>query len=159
MTQVEIIPLLPALAVLVASAVSDLRHLRIPNSHVLLVLAIFVVTAPLVLTLPELGIRLLGAAIAFGIGFVLFALRLFGGGDVKMLSVVLLLVPSADVVLFLRLFAGALLISSLGMVVLQRAAVGDRLGWESFRRRGHVPVGVSIAIAAICLVALAPLRF
>jgi prepilin peptidase CpaA len=159
MTLAEIIPLLPAIAVLAASASSDLRYLRIPNSHVLLMLGIFVVTAPFVLTLPELGTRLLAASIAFGVGFVLFALRMFGGGDVKMLSALLLLVPSPDIVLFLRFFAGALLISSLGMVVLQRVAVGERLGWESSRRRGHVPVAVSIFLATVCLVLFAALRF
>lgn len=155
MTAAETLTLLALQAILVASTVSDLRHLRIPNTHVLLVIALFVVSAPLVLTWPEFASRILAAAIAFGIGFVLFALRLFGGGDVKMMAALLLLVPSAELVLFLRLFAVALLASSLAMLALQRLPAGQRPGWDSVRSAGHVPVGVSMALAVGLLLVFA----
>jgi prepilin peptidase CpaA len=69
-----------------AGAVSDARSQRIPNRLVLagLLLAL-VLRAGSGLT--PLAYGLAGGAIAFVIGFPLFALRAFGGGDVKFLTV------------------------------------------------------------------------
>ncbi len=151
--------LVPLLAIVCAAARSDLRHLRIPNSHVLVVLALFVLTAPFLPGWSELGARLLAAAIAFAVGFVLFVLRLFGGGDVKMLPAILLMVPSDNQLVFLQLFAGSLLVTSLGALALQRLPAAQRLGWQSVRTAGHVPVGVAMAgaVALLALVRLGPL--
>ncbi len=151
MTAAELVPLIAVLPVLMASAISDLRHLRIPNAHVLLALAIFAVTAPFLVPLGEIGDRAIVAFCAFVIGFVLFALRLCGGGDVKMFPVVLLFVPSAKVILFLQVFAAALLVASLGILAAQRLPASRRLAWSSMDQRGHVPVAVSFALAALAL--------
>lgn len=149
--QGDLLLLLALIPVVTASAVTDLRQLRIPNSHVLLALGLFVLAAPFALDWPELSQRLLAGAITFAIGFVLFALRLFGGGDVKMMPVLMLFIPSQELVLFLRLFAPALLVVSLGALVLQSAPIFRGLGWESVRARRHVPVGVAMAVSVILL--------
>lgn len=152
MTEFHLLLLL--VPVLLASAVSDLRVLKIPNTHVLVALGIFILAAPFVLTWPELFPRLVAAGITFAIGFAFFALRLFGGGDVKMMPVVMLYIPAPDMVLYLRLFAAALLAVTLLAMVLQRAPLFRNLGWESARKHRHVPVGVAMAASVLLLVAV-----
>lgn len=137
--------------ILAVSAVSDLRHLRIPNAHVLMVLGVFLLGAPILLSLPEISSRLICAAVTFGIGFGLFSLRLFGGGDVKMMAAVMLYVPAGSLVLFLWLFSLALLASSLVAVGLKHTEIAGLRGWKSYRARGHVPVAVSIFLATFGL--------
>lgn len=154
MTDPATLLLLVLVPVLLASAVSDLRFLTIPNRHVLLGLGLFIVAAPFALAWPDLAPRLIAAAITFAIGFVLFALRLFGGGDVKMMPVVMLFIPAPDMVLYLRLFAAALLVVTLSALVLQNAPRFRNLGWESARNRRHVPVGVAIAASVLLLIGL-----
>lgn len=151
MMQPHLLLLLALVPIIASSAVTDLRHLRIPNSHVVLALILFVVSAPFVLTWPDLSHRLLAAAITFVIGFALFSLRLFGGGDVKMMPVVLLYIPPPDLILFLRLFAAALLVVTLAALIVQNAPIFKRLGWESVRAHRHVPVGAAMAISVIFL--------
>jgi prepilin peptidase CpaA len=155
MTGPGLLALAALLPLLALSAASDLRHLRIPNRHVLLALALFAVTAPLALTLPELGGRLAVAAVAFGLGFGLFALGLFGGGDVKLFPVLLLFIPMTDQILYLRLFSGALLVTCLGVAVLQRLPQPSRPGWTSAQLKGHVPVAVAMALSVVLYAALA----
>ena len=154
MSEPAVLLLLALTPVLVASAISDLRFLKIPNTHVLLALGLFVAAAPFTLDWPELYPRLIAAGITFAIGFTLFALRLIGGGDVKMMPVVLLFIPPPDVVLYLRFFAVALVFVCLFALVLQTAPVFRNLGWESARHRRHVPVGVAMAASALLLIAM-----
>lgn len=146
--------LVSVVPVLLASACTDLRSLRIPNSHVLLALALFAGTAPFLLVWPELSARLVTAALAFALGFVLFALRLFGGGDVKMMPVLLFFIPSQDLDLFLRLFAFALLAVSLAVLAIQSPAFANRRGGVGVKSRRHVPVGVAMALSTVMLVGL-----
>lgn len=78
--------LLAFAGLLVAAAASDWRSLTVPNRYSLAIAALFV---PYVLVaggdldwLAHLGV----ASAAFGFGFVLFALRFCGGGDVKLFA-------------------------------------------------------------------------
>lgn len=76
--------------ILVLAAASDWRSLTIPNRYSLALVALF----------PSYTIAMGGdvdwlahlwcAGAAFGVGFVLFALRLCGGGDVKLFAAVVL---------------------------------------------------------------------
>lgn len=154
--QPEALLLLAFVPVIAASAVSDLRHLRIPNTHVLIALGLFVLAAPFAIGWTDLAPRLLAAAITFAIGFALFALGMIGGGDAKMMPVVMLFIPAPDVIQFLQVFAIALGLVSLGALVVQRVPVFRRLGWESVQAHRHVPVGVAMA-ASVILLAATPL--
>lgn len=149
----ELILLLALVPVVLAGAASDLRHLKIRNLQVLAALGLFAVLAPFLLELHELPARLLAAGVGFAICFALFALRVIGGGDAKMLPAVLLFVPPDEMVLFLRLFAVALGVVSLGALVVQRSPAFRRIGWSSVREQRQVPVGVAIA-ASVLLLAL-----
>ncbi len=82
---------------LIAVAVSDIRGLTIPNRYsaaIVLLYPIYAVTAPHGVDWIDGAIV---GAIALSIGFVLFAMRFAGGGDVKFFSAVSLWAGSHDV--------------------------------------------------------------
>lgn len=147
----ELVLLLALTPVIVASAISDVRRLKIHNSHVLVALAIFAVLAPFLLEFHELSLRFVVGVVTFGIGFALFALHLIGGGDAKMMPVVMLFVPSDEVVHFLQVFAMTLGAVSLCMLAVQRAPAFRRVLWTSVQQKRQVPVGVAIALAVVLL--------
>ena len=154
----DLLLLLFFLPIIFGSAISDFNHLKIRNVQVTVGLAAFLVISPFLLDLNEISFRLLSAVLIFGICFILFSLRLIGGGDAKMMPVVLLFVPSDEVVLFLRIFAGALLLVSLGALFIQRTPRLRRAGLTPAQKRRQDPVGVAMALSAAALAAYLVLR-
>lgn len=144
----DLLPFLLLMPILVAAAYMDLRDMRIPNYLVLAAIAIFLVTAPLV-GWEELQWRLVAAASVFLIGFVLFALNLFGGGDVKLLSAVMLFIPSQSLQVFGLVFSASLLLGILFILCLRATAVLQSSNWVSLQKPGTLPMGISIAAAGI----------
>jgi len=74
---------------LIAAAASDWRSLTVPNRYCLALVALFPSYVNAAGDVAWLG-NLAFAAAAFAAGFLLFSLRLFGGGDVKMFAAVTL---------------------------------------------------------------------
>lgn len=148
----DLILLIALMPVVLASALSDLRQLKIRNTHVLTAIGFFAALAPFLLDGTEIASRILVAALIFAVCFFLFALRVIGGGDSKMLAVVMLFVPSTDAVQFLRIFAVALAVVSLSALMLQNSPAIRVLSWSSIQKKRHVPVGVAIAISVALLV-------
>ncbi|MGE0118600.1 MAG: prepilin peptidase [Dongiaceae bacterium] len=73
---------------LIAAAISDVRQLIIPNRYcaaIVLLYPIYVLTAPLGV---DWSAGAIVGAVALAIGFLLFAMRLAGGGDVKFFAAV-----------------------------------------------------------------------
>ncbi|MBB5515940.1 prepilin peptidase CpaA [Rubricella aquisinus] len=138
---------------LLYAAWSDLRFMRIPNEVSLALLGLFVVSAPFLVGLPEMGWRLgIGAAVLIT-GFVLNALKLIGGGDVKLLSAGILFVdPSTDhlslylQVLGMMSLAGVIVHRGLARVSPVRDAVPE---WGSWGERGKFPFGLSISASIL----------
>lgn len=147
----DLILLLIFLPIILGSAVSDFQQLKIRNVQVIAALALFVMISPFLIDLHEISLRLLSAALTFGICFILFALRLIGGGDAKMMPVLILFIPPSEMVLYLRIFAGALLLVSLGALFMQRTPGLRRAGWTSSQARRQVPVGVAMALSVAAL--------
>jgi len=137
----ELLPLLAAMPLLTASAVTDLRDLRIPNTHVL-ALVVLAVVALILGPADDVGPRLAAAAVTFGIGFALFSLRLVGGGDVKMLPVLMLLVPTHDLASFLQMFSASLMIGSLAKMSVQNTAMARASHWRGLQKQGRLPMAV-----------------
>ncbi|TCU18337.1 A24 family peptidase [Rhizobium sullae] len=72
---------------LAIAACSDLLTMTIPNRVSLILIAAFLIIAPLAgMPLPDIGMHLLAAMIVFLACFALFALNVMGGGDAKLLS-------------------------------------------------------------------------
>lgn len=147
----DILLLLIFLPIIFGSAISDFQHLKIRNVQVLIAIGLFTLIFPFLLGMDELSSRLLAASLTFGICIILFSLRLIGGGDAKMMPVVMLFVPAGEVVLFLRIFACALLLVSLGALFVQRRPRLRRAGWSAAQERRQVPVGVAMAVSVAAL--------
>lgn len=144
--------LLAALSpVLIAVAIKDLSELRIPNALVIVSVMIFAVSCGW-LPFGELADRFTAAAITFGILLLLFAGRLVGGGDVKMLPALVLFVPPSHWGDFGALLSAALVVGVIGICVA-RAAVSRSVptGWLALDRPGTFPMGVSIALSGLAL--------
>lgn len=144
----ELLPLALAVPILVWIAWTDFRIMRIRNSAVLLAVAVFVLTAPF-LGLQEAGLRLLAGAAVFAVGLALFALRMVGGGDVKMAGALMLLVPSGTYALFGTVFSLALMVAILAVVSLRAIPALRRSGPVSLRARGTFPMGLAFGLGGV----------
>ncbi len=144
----ELLPLALAVPILVWIAWTDFRLMRIRNGAVLLTVAVFALTAPLI-GWPEAGWRLLAAAVVFVVGFALFALRAMGGGDVKMATALMLLVPSGSYTLFGYVFSAAILIALLAILGLRAIPSLRRSGPVSLRARGTFPMGLAFGLGGV----------
>jgi prepilin peptidase CpaA len=143
-------PLVALAPILLFAGASDLRHMRIPNALSLAALALFALCATA--TPPaDLLARLLTAGVVFALGFAAFCLRLFGGGDVKLLAALMLFVPTALLPLFGLIFSAALLAGIALLLALRRIPALNRVGWRSLARGNHFPMGISIALAGLAL--------
>ncbi len=118
------------------AALSDVRALRIPNRDVVILLAAFAAFA-LARPLPfNVALHHLAAALLlFGLGAILFALKVWGGGDVKLLAAV-------------GLWTG---FSGLPALLLITALAGGAVALAVLagRRGKAVPYGIAIAAAAL----------
>lgn len=100
---------------LVAAAASDWRNLMVPNRYSLALIALF----PSYVIASGGGVDWIGsiiyAAAAFAVGFILFTLRLCGGGDVKLFAAVALWAGPAFFVpmLFYTTLSGGLIAAGL----------------------------------------------
>jgi prepilin peptidase CpaA len=147
------------LATVFVGMVWDGARLRIPHSVCLVILVLMPAWA---LLQPD-GVswlsHLLGFAIAFVVGFVLWRLRWFGGGDVKFLSAIALWFGLRDLGSFL--VAVSLLGAIFAVLLVALRAAYDVLphkAGESTARRipllqkgDSVPYGIAIGLAAFLL--------
>lgn len=147
----ELLPLAAASPVLVYAGLGDLRHLRLSNRTMLALAAVFVLAAPL-LPAAETGLRLLTAIMVFALCFALFCGRVLAGGDVKMMALAMLFVPSSALSAFAWSFSAAMLSVPVGLAVLGRteAAAGWR-HWASLQTPGKMPMGAAISLALLIL--------
>ena len=144
----DLLPLALAVPILLWIAWTDFSIMRIRNSAVLLAVGVFVLTAPL-LGLHEAGLRLLAGTVVFAAGFVFFALRMVGGGDVKMAGALMLLVPSGTYALFGTVFSAAMMLAILAIVALRASPALRRSGPVSLRARGTFPMGVAFGLGGV----------
>jgi prepilin peptidase CpaA len=85
MLQMLSLSLLPSLMII--AALTDVASFKIPNWLTGLTAALFFPMALLThMPLVEFGWHLLAGVVLFFLGYILFALRLFGGGDAKMMA-------------------------------------------------------------------------
>jgi prepilin peptidase CpaA len=138
-------------ALVLMAALSDFRRYLIPNGHVLGILLLYpmyVVTAPHpVEWLAASGI----AAGVLTVGFILFALKRIGGGDVKLLTAAALWAGPAYALDFLLItgLAGGLI----SFALLLRLNYGWVIGWPVVNASRAVPYGVAIAAGGLFLAA------
>lgn len=152
-----------ALAFLIAAtplclyaAWTDLRFMLIPNSISIALVTIFIALGVIFLPIDVVGWRLLAGFIVLAIGFVLNAIGIIGGGDVKLLAGFTPFVSAAGAPNFLMLFSFSLILTLAlhriaGRIGPIRRATAD---WKSWQAGRHFPMGISIALAAIAYLVL-----
>lgn len=144
----------------VASAVTDILHLRIPNWIVAALLAVFVVACVVAPPKSLLLGHIAPATVVFALTAVLFALNKLGGGDVKLLTVAVLWTGMTHLGPFLIALAIYGMIAVLifavfrGQVTMALAWTGARFGRSipvpaSLETGKSIPYGVVIAAAAL----------
>lgn len=144
----QLLPLALASPLLLWIAWTDFRYMRIRNTAVLAAVALFVLTLPLIGPY-EAGWRLLAAGLIFLAAFAMFALRMLGGGDVKMGAAILLFVPSGTYTLFAMMFSLALMLGISLILALRAVPPLRRSGPVSLRAAGTFPMGIALGGAGL----------
>jgi prepilin peptidase CpaA len=150
----EAVILLIGVALVVVAAYGDVRTLRIPNLLVAAVGALGVLRL-IVIGDPSVALYTAGASAAvFVTAFVLFWLRLIGGGDAKLIAATALLVGYNELLNFLLLMSicGALL----ALAILLTHPSSDS---SPSKTRLPVPYGVAIAAGGVVTLLFQPCLF
>jgi prepilin peptidase CpaA len=176
---IQLIAAAATMILLIAAAASDITRYRIPNIIVYAIVAAFAVGAIFNFAWPAIVWPVLAGVAMFLLGAGLFALGLFGGGDVKLIAAMALWTGFADLPRFLLIMgaAGGLL----GLVLLLKrrrqqpassapAPTGSSAAEAAVAvaptpetptpetpasdaprptRKSHIPYGVGIAIAGL----------
>ena len=138
-----------------AAAIKDLRTYTIPHIYPGIVLALLPIALFFVeLSWPFLGFQALSGIIAFVVGFLLFAIGVMGGGDVKLFAALALWVPLRHLIVLVMAMTLLGLVYTIGVLIYrsvwprsEEASKADsffkRLG-ENLRSR--LPYGPAIAM-------------
>ncbi|AOF90443.1 prepilin peptidase [Sinorhizobium sp. RAC02] len=161
MTQALIFVVFPLCLAL--AAFSDLFTMTIPNRVPAILLAAFVIVAPLAgLGLTDIAMHLAAGLLVFAACFTLFAFNIMGGGDAKLLTASAvwfgLSMSLLEFLVCVSFFGGVL---TLGILVLRsnaNAILASRLPVPNHLLEGRkVPYGIAIGAAAFATYASSPL--
>ncbi len=127
------------ISLLIIISVSDVSYMIIPDK-VLLPFAIVFLLLRIVIPLNPFYDSILGAAVGFGILYLIAVLSKggMGGGDIKLFFVIGLVLGTIQTLL--TLFLASLIGGIAGMIIVKRSGKG---------RKTPIPFGPSISIAAI----------
>jgi prepilin peptidase CpaA len=146
-----------ALPLLARIAWLDFTTQKISNRDVLLLLCIGLGSLQFLSILLgswwDMGLSALAGLVLFLALFPFWALRKVGAGDVKLISIIPFVIGGADLVLFsLLLLVFALATALIVKNPFMLPAGAFRLYTEHLDRKGVVPFGVPISVAAICTI-------
>ncbi|WP_417208469.1 A24 family peptidase [Antarctobacter sp.] len=141
---------------LLAVIAYDMRFMRIPNWLVTLFVIVAVVSLAFSVTWVELLHRLFAATAVFLVSLLLFAARLMGGGDVKLLTVLTLMIPVSALSLFGVIFSLSIFASVATLYVMRTVNSGARTRWKAISDRRGFPLGLAIGIAGIVFALFGP---
>lgn len=131
----------------------DLRQMRIPDILSVILVSLFV--ALCTIDAPEdFWARLGLSATVFTLGFIAFARRMMGGGDVKIMTALALFVPVSALAETALVFSATLFLGTV-LVLVARRIFPSSESW-AFLNTKRMPMGLPIGLAAVVLpVALA----
>ena len=147
---------------LVWAAWSDLRSYVIPNRICLAIAALYPAHVLALGSFAPVPGAFAAAAATFAAGFALFAFRVAGGGDVKLMTAVALWAGPTQIVgfLFMTALAGGLLAALLAARAWRHEAEANPDGSVGLRlwaiRGTRVPYGAAIAIGGLYIAAGVP---
>ncbi len=117
---IEIIAAAATMVLLAAVAISDITRYRIPNVIVYAIVIVFLVGAAFNFAWPAFGWAIAAGVAMFLLGAGLFAIGLFGGGDVKLFAAMALWTGFADLPRFLLVLSAAGGVLGVVMLLLRR---------------------------------------
>ncbi len=161
MTQAIIFVVFPLC--LAVAACSDFLTMLIPNRVSAILLASFIIVAPLAgLALTDIAMHLAAGLIVFSVCFALFALNVMGGGDAKLLTASAvwfgLNFSLVEFLIYVSIFGGLLTLvilslrSSTNLILATGLPVPDHL-----LKAKKVPYGIAIGIGAFAAYPTSPL--
>lgn len=137
------------MAALTDAAVADIKAYRIPDRDSLLLVAAFAAAVPgLELGWQAMAWHVAASGAVFALGAVLFAFKLWGGGDAKLVAAVTLLTGFEGLPRFLLVMA--LAGGMLALILLASRKFTAKESWGArMAASGHVPYGVAIALGGV----------
>lgn len=156
-TIAEALWLLPfALPICVWVAWSDMRDMRIPNVAVLALTAVFLVVGVLVLPFETYAWRWLHLVIILVAGFIITSLGMVGAGDAKFAAAMAPFVAAGDILFFLVMFAGVLIVTWILHRTAKRVPAIRRATphWTSWEQGKLFPMGIALAAALVLYLGL-----
>lgn len=136
-----------AIVLLAYIAVTDFRTFKISNKSIVLLLLLYGMYAFVFRSPYQILSNIALGALTFGLLLLFYARGLIGGGDVKMVPVVVLWVG----------IHGALIFSVLLLLFVVLHLIAVKAGWAptlAIGRHRAVSYGPSVAAALVCLIAL-----
>jgi len=137
--------------VLVLVIYNDLRRMRIPNTLSVILLAIFPFFALDFESWNSVFLQIGFSALIFVLGFVAFALRAMGGGDVKVLAALALFVPLGHLPLVMVTFSVCLFLG-VAFVLCSRKLVNNPERKWAFLSTKRFPLGLPIGLCGLVIV-------
>ncbi len=140
---------------MIVAAASDVTTYRIPNWLTGLTAFAFLPVAYLSgMPMAEFGSHLLTGIVLFVVGYIFFTLRLFGGGDAKLMAAAGLWFGFGQSLnfLFLTVLAGgvlALAVALLALIQMHFDISGASFGQSLKKLSPKVPYGLALAVGAI----------
>ena len=143
-------PLLLAL-LLVTVIYYDLRYMLLPNLLAGAFVLLFAVAVAWTLPMDVLAWRIgVGLAVLM-IGIAANAAGLLGGGDVKVLSALMLFVPYDTLLGFILALCLCTIAGIAGLLLLRRVLRGRAVTWRGLQNNGRYPFGISIGLAGLMM--------
>ena len=155
---IQLIAATATVILLAAASFTDVTRYRIPNVIVYAIVAAFVVGAAFNFSWPAIGWSVLAGVGMFLLGAGLFALGLFGGGDVKLVAAMALWTGVADLPRFLLVMTAAGGLLGLVWMIRRRrqrpvmagdAASSPDAPSQQPKAPNRMPYGVAIALAGL----------
>ncbi len=148
---------------LAVAAVSDLLTMTIPNRVSAILLASFLIVAPLAgLSVQEIILHVMAGLVVFSVCFSLFAMNAMGGGDAKLMTAAAVWFGWNQALLLFVVYVGFIggAVTLLVLMIRSRAdtalAIGIRLP-ESLCSAKKIPYGIAIGIAGFLAFPNSPL--
>jgi Flp pilus assembly protein protease CpaA len=135
--------------ILIAAMAIEMREGRLPNWLTLLPFVLFIAV---IVTSPEPGAfagRLIGAALVFVLGLLLFAFAGFGAGAVKLLTGLALFIPREDAVATFIIFIVTMFVGTFIILQIHKRFAAEGSKWVILSKR-VLPMSLPIGIAGLC---------
>lgn len=139
------------MVLLLAVIFYDLRFMILPNRLAGLFVLLFITAVAWTLAVDELAWRIGLALGLLTLGIMANAVRLVGGGDVKVLSALILFVPHEDLLGFFLALCLGTVAGIAGLMALRLALKDRQVTWKGLQNTGSYPFGISIGIAGLTL--------